>query len=199
MLPISVVVPHKSSRREFFAQRCFPSILLQGSAEIIVIPNQGELGPSGGPYRNIGFGIARQPYIIFVDDDTVLYEGCLQKLWMALEASEKEDAIAYCNFMMVDQRVTKVIEAGVFTREALAAGNSISTISLIRTVAMVPFDFRIQKLDDWSHHLTMVSRGWRGVKVAETLFEAHKIDVSVSDLESDDNAIKKVKELHGLP
>lgn len=54
--------------------------------------------------RNQAFGLASQPYILFMDDDILLEEDCIKKLWDAIEA---DSTIGGVNAMITNQRYQK--------------------------------------------------------------------------------------------
>jgi glycosyltransferase involved in cell wall biosynthesis len=207
-LPISVVIPHKTSRRKFFVEKCLPSVFANDPSEVIVIANDGSEG-AAGRFRNWGFEKTSCRLVIFVDDDTVLLPDCLAKMLAAVDGGDA--AFAYSDFKEAvyhygpeREPVKRVVKSFPWDPERLRRGNYISTVSLIRRIGhpsiMPRFDASIRKLDDWDLWLTFSALGARGIYIPEPLFESHVVDQDrISNSESDDAAIKKVKAKWGIP
>lgn len=113
ILPVSTVIPTRNRWRNL--QETLTSLLAQTKlpAEIIVIdasdttPANNEIEPfihqalSGGaslrweaaslqgaaPQRNQGYAFATQPFVHFMDDDIIMEQDCLQRLWGAMQSS----------------------------------------------------------------------------------------------------------------
>ena len=96
MLPVSVVIPHRKSRSDWFLKNCLPSVRANDPAEILV-----EDGDGGAcEKRNAGAARAAQYYLMFVDDDSVLLPGALQEMMDALEG-DPGASFAYSDTEMV--------------------------------------------------------------------------------------------------
>jgi len=203
--PISVVIPHLVSRREFFSTQCLPSVLENNPAEIIIIPNRGRPTVCPGHWRNIGVEKASQPYVMFVDDDSVIRPGAFKLLLDALKGQPEEVGFSYPNVRMVvvDGVQSKYKDGAImkgrpWDQDALFKGNYITNMSLIRTAARPRYDPKLKRLNDWDLWLDLAERGFRGVHVDSILVELHQIDRSVSECISDDEAVRTVLRKRGL-
>lgn len=198
-LPVSVVVPHKTSRLVFFAQACFPNIIRNAPAEIIVIPD--ERGPAAK--RNSGAKIASSEFLFFCDDDVVLKGGALEYLVNALRGNPNA-AWAYSDYdHVVQPGVPFPVKAGRWTAGPWDAGRIrqepfVSTMSLIRRSHFPGIDEALPRYDMWDLWLTMVERGGHAVYIPEVLFESHHIDVGVTLSVPPEAPLRRIKEKHNL-
>lgn len=198
-LPISVVVPHISSRSKWFQEHCLPSIVRNDPAQIII------RGEEGGACekRNAGAEEAHQKYLFFVDDDSVLLDGCLKEMLQALE-SDKEAAFAYSDTTMVlYPGVPYPLPPGIrraqpWSVEALRNGNYIETMSLVRRDLFPGFDPLIKRFQDWDVWLTLSEQGYHGTYIAKVLFELHHFDVGISASVPFEPALEAIKSKHFL-
>lgn len=196
-LPISVVIPHIRSRKMFFESVCKPSIVAQDVAQIIVV--DGDLvGPQVA--RNKGAAEASQPYLYFADDDAILYQGSLRTLYYALE-HDMGATFAYGDHDTVDHAgpYKGTFIAGPFDPARLRRESYISTMTLMRREAFIPWDVNIRRMQDWDFWLTMVEKGHRGVYVGRPLFELHAIDKGIGKTWATYDWLRIVREKHGIP
>lgn len=198
MFPISVIVPHKESRRAFLSEKCLPAIMENSPAEVIVIGG----GDTAGVKRNRGAAMTSQPFLFFCDDDIVLGIGCLERMFGMLQAHD-DAAFVYSDrehvvhFGVKFPTGTGAARAIPWNADRLRQGNYISMMSLIRSEAFPGFDPGIWRFEDWDLWLTIVERGGSGVWVNEILFESHHIDDGLTMIESD-NWLEIVKGKHGI-
>lgn len=199
MLPVSVVVPHIRPRWKFFQERCLPSILTNEPRQIIV-----ESGEGGAcEKRNRGAGSVHQPYLYFVDDDSILRTHCLLKLLQALEA-DAGAAFAYCDTTMVLYKDIPypnpegLRQAKPWSLDALYDGNYVETMSLFRRDLFPGFDSMIKRFQDWDLFLTMGAAGLRGIYVPQLLFELHHFDEGISATVDREESLAAIRAKHPL-
>lgn len=205
-LPVSVVIPHQLSRDEFFRRFCLPSIEANGPAEIIVEANDGSKR-TGAPWRNAGAARATQPFIFFVDDDTILAVDCIRKLLdAAFYSKDLQVRYSYCDFFSVTMpggrrlgdHPVAVQHMQDFGAHTLRRGSVCSGMILIERAAFCGFDETLRQLDDWDLTLTLLERGIHGVRVPEPLFFAFYMDAGVSDRATIVPAVHAVQKKHGM-
>jgi glycosyltransferase involved in cell wall biosynthesis len=176
VLPISVIVTLLPSRDEFFVEHCLPSIVANNPAEIIV-----ERAPGGMcERRNRGAAKATQPFLLFCDDDDVLYPETLRKLLDAL-TGDGDAALAYGHYRVVPHGdhwhpAVDVVKAAPWNVPALRSRNYVNSCSLLRASTFPGWDEKLLSYVDWDMALTLAGRGHHGVFIDEILFEAHYID-----------------------
>lgn len=195
-LPISVIIPHLSTREEFFQTYCRPSVNTNNPKEVIIV--QGDVG-GAQVARNKGFLDSTQPYLFHCDDDVRLADDCLIKLYAALKRSGAD--FAYCDHDIFDHKITSrtPFEAGPFDPQRLHRTSYISTMSLMRREIVQPWDPTIRRMQDWDFWLSIVKRGAHGVYVPETLFTMHVIDKNISATWTAADWQRVVREKHGIP
>ena len=199
-LPISVVVPHQKRRESWFLDRCMPSIILNDPAEILV--EGGEAGAC--EKRNAGAAKATRPYLMFVDDDSVLIPDALAKMLLALE-TDPGASFAYGDALQVLYPGVPYPNPGGVRRarpwclEALRGGNYVETMSLVRRADFPGFDPAIRRFQDWDLWLTMAALSRRGAYVPELLFELHHFDLGISASVPWEESLAAIKREHGLP
>jgi hypothetical protein len=207
-LPISVIVPHKSSREEFFRRYCLPSIVMNRPAELVVEGNDGSSG-TGAQFRNAGALKATQPFIFFCDDDIILAEDCLARLLQAVTFSSSTEAdvrYSYCDYLKVTMpdgkrigdspvSVERMVD---FDRFAAKRGSVCGAMILIERSVFPGFDPSLPQLDDWDLVLTLLERGIHGVRVPEVLFHAYFLDDGMSDMRGQSAVVDRIKVKHGM-
>lgn len=198
-LPVSIVVPHKSSRLVFFAQACLPNLVRNAPSEIIVLPD--DRGPSAK--RNAGGKAASSEFLLFVDDDVVLKGGALEYMVAALRANPGA-AWAYSDYdHVVHPGVQFTVPSGRWTAGPWDAARLrrepfVSTMSLLRRQHFPGVDEQLPRYDMWDMWLTVAARGGQGLYLPEVLFESHHIDAGVTMTVPPDQALARIKEKHGL-
>lgn len=200
MLPISVVIPHRLDRKDWFQKNCLPQVVQNDPAEIIIEDWEG----GACEKRNIGAAKSTQPYLMFVDDDSILYEAALSKMLAALEANP-DATFAYSDakhVMYPDVPYPNgdgIRKALPWNRETLKNGNYVETMSLMRREAFTGFDSRIKRFQDWDLWLTLAAKGCRGVYIPKTLFELHHFDKGISASVPFEEALAAIRSKHGIP
>jgi len=187
-LPISVVVPLSSSRKNFFNNFVLPLIEANNPNEIIINDKLG----SAPKKRNEGFKKSTQPYVFFCDDDILLPANYLDILYTKLKEYElKSDAIygfAYTSYDGIvlhpethPMRGNFSINSFPFNGERLKAGNYISTMSLINREYFPMFDEKLKRFQDWDIFLNMyINKNIHGVFINDTRFYAYYLDSGIT-------------------
>lgn len=196
--PVSVIIPTIDSRYGFLVDRCLPSVQSNNPAQIIVVFGQG----NGNEKRNIGWKGATQPYLLFVDDDSMISISCLEKMVEAIESSGADVAYGgyryvieweHCNYLPKGE-----IFPGKWSYERLKMGNFVDTTSLIRASSFPGFDPAIKRFQDWDVWLTMSARGAKGVYIPHCLVDKFSIDESVSVRIPEEESRQAIIRKHGL-
>jgi hypothetical protein len=199
-LPISIVIPHLESRKDFFDRTCLPSVRLNDPAEIIV-----ESGPGNAcEKRNAGAAKAAQPFLMFVDDDSKLREGALRTMMDAL-TTDLGASFAYSDTEMVLYPGIPYPNPGgrrparPWSHATLIYGNYVETMSLMKREVFPGFDPALRRFQDWDVWLTLAEQGHRGVYIPEVLFELHHFDIGISASVPFEGALQAIKRKHRLP
>lgn len=199
-LPISVVVPFSPHRDAFFYRFCLPSIEANRPAEIIV-----EEGSGSAPVkRNRGADKAREEYLFFCDDDSILAGDCLKRMYEEIEG--KEAGFSYSHYMGVVNGVEMhpigrnfVQKSQPFDFEALQKNNYIDTMSLLKREYFPRFDEELAGYQDWDLWLRIAKSGVKGQFIDEVLFLKFYFDKGISsDPLRHGEAKRKVIAKHGL-
>lgn len=183
MLPVSVIVPHKKSRKNFFENFCLPSIKANDPAEIFVEENSGDDPRLASIHRNRGAKKATQPHLCFIDDDMILAADCLSKLSKAIGSH----ALAYSDLWRitlpgVESAYPPVVlhRSMPWDASQLRQKNTISMGALIRRDSFPGFDETLLRFQDWDLWLTMAARGARGAYVPEPLLMLFTFDKGIT-------------------
>lgn len=198
-LPVSVVIPHRKDREDWFIKNCLPQVIENNPAEIITEDWEG----GACEKRNIGAAKATQPYLLFVDDDSFLYEFALADMYRALEA-DKGATFAYSDARHVMYPGVPypngdgVRKAMPWDFETLKRGNYVETMSLMRREAFIGFDSTIKRFQDWDLWLTLGSKGHRGIYIPKTLFELHHFDVGISASIPFEESLAAIRKKHRI-
>lgn len=198
-LPVSVVVPHQQSRSVWFREKCLASIERNHPAEIIIEDYDG----GACAKRNSGAAKATQPYLMLVDDDSVLYGNCLPEMFEALE-HDKKASFAYSDTTMVlypgvdYPHPAGVRKARAWDVPSLKNGNYIETMSLMRRDVFPGFDPAIKRFQDWDVWLTLAARGHYGVYIEKVLFELHHFDAGITASVPFEPALAAIHKKHNL-
>lgn len=199
MLPISVVIPHRRIRAEWFNRHCLPSIIDNEPAQIIIEDQEG----GACEKRNSGAAKALQHYLFFADDDSILLPGALREMMNALEADPKA-SFAYSDTKMVlyegvpYPNAPGIRRAQPWNPRSLRNGNYVETMSLMHRDVFPGFDPSIQRFQDWDLWLTLAEAGHRGVYIPKVLFELHHFDIGISASVPFEPALAKIKRKHKL-
>lgn len=106
--PVELIIID-SSDDNFTKEICgLPYATLKSTIKYIALNTRG-----AAIQRIHGIKHAKQLFILFLDDDIVLYQDCLKKLWLAINTSNK---IGGVNAMIVNQHYTS---PGLITRQML--------------------------------------------------------------------------------
>ena len=203
-LPISVVIPHVQSRKDFLRRFCLPSVEANKPAEILVEPNSG--GGTGAHWRNVGASKATQPFLFFCDDDIILAVDCLEKLLHALVWAPQGVRYCYCDLMSIslpgghqfgDQPVA-ICKGAEWTPHDVRRGSVCSSMILIERDAFPGFDGTLEQLDDWDLCLTLLERGARGLRFPEVLLYAFYLDQGVSNRRNIVKSVHAVQRKHRM-
>lgn len=198
-LPISVVVPHLLSRKEFFRRHCLPSIERNDPEEIFIESGDG----SACVKRNAGAKRATQPYLMFVDDDSILGNEALSSMLEAL-IKNPGASFAYSDTEMVlYPNIPYPHPAGIrhampWSFSELKQGNYVETMSLMRREVFPGFDPEIRRFQDWDVWLTLAERGHQGVYVPKVLFQLHHFDVGITASVPFEESLAAIKRKHRL-
>lgn len=199
MLPISVVIPHRKSRSDWFLRFCLPSVQANEPAEILIEDGEG----GACEKRNAGAARASEYYLMFVDDDSILFPGSLQEMMGALDR-DLGVSFAYSDTKMVlypgvpYPNSEGVRRAQPWNVPALKKGNYVETMSLMRRDIFPGFDPSIKRFQDWDLWLTLSAIGHRGVYIPKVLFELHHFDVGISASVPFDESLARIREKHRL-
>lgn len=205
MHPVSVIVPHKRSRGQFFQRFCLPSIAANRPEQIIVEINDGLDPRDAAKYRNVGAKKATQPFLLFVDDDAILGADCIEKMIAAL--NENITAMyAYSNFCQITmpgvprtmRDAVQLHEAGKFDPVRLKHYNYIHTTSLIRREAFPGFDEQLARFQDWDLWLTLLRLGHAGVHVNEALYQLFYNEAGITSTKDPTEFMEIVQRKHGI-
>jgi glycosyltransferase involved in cell wall biosynthesis len=198
-LPISVVIPHQLCRQAFFDEKCLPSVWANGPTQVIV-----ESGPGNAcEKRNAGAEKAVQPYLVFVDDDSILRENAFRMMLSALE-KDPGASFAYCDTELVNYpdvpypRRPGKRSAKPWDLKSLRKANYIDTTSLMRRGVFPGFDPLIRRFQDWDVWLTLAKRGHYGIYIPKVLFEQHHFDIGISVSVPFEESLLAIKAKHGL-
>lgn len=198
--PVSIVVPHQKSRSSFFRRYCLPSIEANHPAQVLIQDEDGE--PCAK--RNKGAFFSTQPYILFVDDDTILAADCLGKMVAVLEENPQA-GYAYSDFVGVSwpgvihpQGPNFLLKSREFDAADLRKFNYIDTTSLVRRCVFPRFDPRLERFQDWDLWLGLLDRGITGLYIDDVLFFKFAIDQGISARVPAAPAMKVITEKHRL-
>lgn len=197
--PVSVVIPSMPSRRDFLVGRCLPSVFANDPSEVIVLVGD----ENGNVKRNLGATATTAPYLLFVDDDSVLRPDCIKKMLAEFDR-DPGAAFVYANFeRFILPGVSYpgppgVKVCGPFYLDTLRLGNYIDTKSLLRREKFPGFDPSIRRFQDWDLWLTIAKNGGRGRWINETLFELWQIDEGISVEVPEGESLSVIREKHAL-
>lgn len=197
--PVSVVVPLTESRRWFFERFSLPSIRAAGAGEVIVVP-----GAGGAPVkRNEGAAKATRPYLLFVDDDTLLGEDFIRRAFEILSKIPRYGFV-YSDYAGVPWAAVEgspapfVLRSHKFDRRSLRESNYIDTTSMLRRDLFPGFDPALSRFQDWDLWLTLSEKGIKGCHIPEILFVKFMLDAGISGSVPMDPAWSYLKGKHRI-
>lgn len=180
-LPISVIVPLSSHRKDFFYRFCLPSVEANNPKEIIIIDEEGT-----APHkRNKGFDISTQNFVFFCDDDAILGCDCLKKMLQSIENGP--EAFSYCHYAGIvtnknahPLKENFISESKFFDLDSLKRYNYIDTMSLLKREFFPRFDESLLGYQDWDLWLTIAEAGGTGFFIDDMLFLKFYFDSGIS-------------------
>ena len=158
---------------------------------------------NGSRKRNAGLAQASSPYVLFVDDDSILRDGCIKKMVAALQAAPPLSFVYsdYERFVLPGVQCpcpAGYFSAGPFNVRRLRTGNYINTTSLVRREVCPRWDETLERFQDWDLWLSLVLSGGVGGYIQEALYELWQIDASVSGTVKANPYIEMIVAKHGL-
>ena len=198
-LPISVIIPHQKHRAEWFKKYCLPAVVANDPAEILIESGEGNACEK----RNAGAGRAKNPYVVFVDDDSIIYADALPSMLAALErdrgASFAYSDVKTVHYPGIPSPVPQgTRSSGPWNLERLKRWNYVDTMSLMRREVFPGFDVKLRRFQDWDLWLRMGANGRRGVYIPKVLFELHYFDLGISAVVPVHEALQAISEKHGI-
>ena len=196
-LPISVIVPLSTRRKQFFNNFVLPLIESNNPSEIIIVEKDG----SAPEKRNQGFHNSHQPFVFFCDDDILLPKQHLSRLYQCL-VDNKEFGYAYSGYngVVLDKQAHPLgnnfkVNTIEFDPNRLMAGNFISTMSLIRREFFEDFDENLNRFQDWDLWIRLLKKGVFGKAVFNNEFYAFYLDKGItSNAKSGRDAMNKIRQ-----
>lgn len=173
-LPISVIVPLQSHRKDFFERFCLPSIERNSPQEVIIIDEEG----TAPVKRNKGAMLAKCSFLFFCDDDVILGRDCLDKYYRSI--NETVNGFAYSDFTWINTitNTSFIYKSKVFNKYELLKSNYISTMSLMKSECFCGFS-DLPQYQDWDLWLT-ISKKFSGHYIPENLYIACSMDQGIS-------------------
>jgi hypothetical protein len=179
--PISIIVPHIESRKDFFVNKVLPSLEKQKVKEIIIL--EGE--ESAPRKRNKGAEISEEKYLFFCDDDIILPENHLKILYESLKSTHFKFAYTDYEGVLLNSKAHPIgknfyHKAVEFDKNLLLKKNYISTMSLVESSIFPGFDESLPILQDWDLWLNISSNNYKGYYCKDTRFIAHYLDEGIT-------------------
>jgi glycosyltransferase involved in cell wall biosynthesis len=154
--------------------------------------------------RNAGAAKCTQPYVLFIDDDTILSGECIPKMLQLLE-SRPDIGYAYSDHLgfawpciVHPDGPNHYVRSQPFSDTMLRHSNFIDTTSLVRRSVFPGFDPAIRRLQDWDVWLTMLASGVRGAYIPDALFIKFVIDQGISATVPIDEATEAIRKKHWI-
>jgi glycosyltransferase involved in cell wall biosynthesis len=184
---LSIVTPHRPDRELLTDTRgqTFKDF------EHIVVTDEHLRGQCWA--RNQGVERTTADYILFLDDDLILEDDCLEKFYNGVQGH----SFAYCNFWLRGAINGQHI-AHDFDPESLRKNNFISSCSIVKRSDFCGWDESLTRLVDWDVWLTMSERGYTGKWIDEFLFTATYRPGDISVGGGYEQALSRIKEKHRL-
>jgi len=149
--------------------------------------------------RNQGFRISRGEFVLFCDADSVLRPNLVSAMKVQLEINSGA-AYAYCKYNSIDEETGKlvVVGGGDWDANRLRQANYIDTMSLLRREEFVAFDEKVKRYQDYDLWLTLLDKGKTGTFVNQVLFDSLKRKNSITNTESEKEALTYIRKKHGI-
>jgi glycosyltransferase involved in cell wall biosynthesis len=169
MPKVSIVTPHRPDRELLTntSEQTFKDF------EHIIITDTDFKGQCWA--RNRGLEKAKADYVLFLDDDLILEDDCVEKFYNGVQGY----SFAYCNYWLRGFINGQHIAHG-FDVEALKKNNYISSCSIVKKSDFCGWDENLGRLVDWDVWLTMAERGHVGKWIDEFLFTANFDGTAIS-------------------
>ena len=198
---ISVIVTTIPERKELL-KTTIASIKQQTftNIEIITILDEEHKGVAWA--RNEGIKKATGNYILWCDDDITWNKHAFGKMLRALKDSNA--SFSYGHYRVdsaILSKYNEIFKSCTYDFYHATIMPFIPTMSLVKreVIQDIKWDNQLKRLLDWDFFLTLSERGFRGIKIPETLFSAYydpKTSVSINqDLYSNE---WKVRNKHFL-
>ncbi len=114
-------------------------------------------------------------FLLFSDADVIFKKDCLEKMSKLLQ-QHPEVSYVYSSFKFG----WKIFPSFDFDPERLKKMPYISMISLIRREHFPGFDEKLKKFQDWDLWLTMLEKGYKGIRIPEILFTVKPRKIGIS-------------------
>jgi len=178
--PVSVCIPHQIERAMVFGSLVLPALEAAEPAQIIV-----ESGPgTAGAKRNRAARKATQPFLFFLDDDTVVTPTIFGFL---IDHMRHDQSAAYaycdslhCNFPGVGMYEEKQPS---YDGSILRSRNIMPAMSMFRPApfwSVGGFDETLNRYEDWNLALDLDEAGHHGIHVDRTLWCALYFGATIS-------------------
>jgi glycosyltransferase involved in cell wall biosynthesis len=181
---ISIIIPTYNHKNEL--PQCLRSLKKQTykDFEIIVVDDGSDYDVStitnefpfirlytlkhqGAPAaRNFGFLKSKGEYVIFLDDDIILFPEMLGEMKTVLD-NDISIAYVYSAFKLGK----KTMRIFPFNSDLLKGFNFIHTSSLLRRYSFFGFDESLKKFQDWDLWLTLLEKNKYGKGIDKVLFK----------------------------
>lgn len=172
-LPISIVVPRVNESDAVYLQYCLPSIRDNDPVEIITEEGEGDICAK----RKAGALKATQPYLMFVDENVLLYEWVLGKMMRTLDEI-KDIAFVYSDCRVFTGKSSGPRKSKPWDAETIHALNYVGIATLMRREAF-PLNVNLQDPGGKDIWTAMAVAGHRGLYIGEVLFEIHEDRLSM--------------------
>lgn len=169
--PVSVCIPHIAERAAVFEALVLPALEAALPAEILIEYGDG----TPGAKRNRAASRATQPFLFFLDDDTIVTPQIFARLVAAL--SDQRCGFAFCDSMHVNYPGAGMYEQRQpdWNPAILQTRNILPAMMMIRAevfCAVCGFDETLPRYQDWDLALSLAEAGHHGAHVGETLYAA---------------------------
>ncbi len=119
--------------------------------------------------RNKGFAMSQGEYVIFLDDDVIMFSEMLLKMKEVLD-THLNISYVYCSYRLGWKKIT----SQNFSEKKLQQINYIHTSSLIRRDDFFGFDETLKKFQDWDLWLSMLKQGKKGYALKNEYYKIIK-------------------------